>query len=80
MFLKPKENYKSIPANNYDKRQSLLTAAEVAKYLRVSKKTVYRLVASGELPAARVRRMMRFAKEDVSAFLDDLRGGTKHRK
>ena len=33
---------------------SFLTVAEVAKIMRVSKMTVYRMVHSGELPAVRV--------------------------
>lgn len=38
-----------------------LTVAEVASMMRVSKMTVYRLVHSGELPAARVGRSFRAA-------------------
>lgn len=47
-----------------------LTVAEVAKLMRVSKMTVYRLVHSGELPAARVGRSFRVAERDVHAYLE----------
>jgi excisionase family DNA binding protein len=47
-----------------------LTVAEVAKVMRVSKMTVYRLVHSGELPAARVGRSFRVAERDVHAYLE----------
>ncbi|GAA4859001.1 MULTISPECIES: helix-turn-helix domain-containing protein [Saccharopolyspora] len=48
-----------------------LTVAEVAKLMRVSKMTVYRLVHAGELPAARVGRSFRVAEKDVHAYLDN---------
>jgi excisionase family DNA binding protein len=46
-----------------------LTVAEVAKVMRVSKMTVYRLVHSGELPAVRVGRSFRVRPEAVHAYL-----------
>jgi excisionase family DNA binding protein len=46
-----------------------LTVAEVAKLMRVSKMTVYRLVHAGELPAARVGRSFRVAEKDVHNYL-----------
>lgn len=48
-----------------------LTVAEVAKLMRVSKMTVYRLVHAGELPAARVGRSFRVAEKDVHAYLEN---------
>ena len=47
-----------------------LTVAEVARTMRVSKMTVYRLVHAGELPAARVGRSFRVAETDVHAYLE----------
>ncbi|GAA2329558.1 helix-turn-helix domain-containing protein [Saccharopolyspora halophila] len=47
-----------------------LTVAEVAKLMRVSKMTVYRLVHAGELPAARVGRSFRVAEKDVHNYLE----------
>lgn len=46
-----------------------LTVAEVAAMMRVSKMTVYRLVHSGELPAARVGRSFRVPRETVHDYL-----------
>lgn len=48
-----------------------LTVAEVAKLMRVSKMTVYRLVHAGELPAARVGRSFRVAEGDVHTYLEN---------
>lgn len=46
-----------------------LTVAEVAAVMRVSKMTVYRLVHSGELPAARVGRSFRVPEQAVHDYL-----------
>ena len=48
-----------------------LTVAEVAALMRVSKMTVYRLVHSGELTAARVGRSFRVPEKAVHDYLRD---------
>ncbi|HEV3472143.1 MAG TPA: helix-turn-helix domain-containing protein [Actinomycetota bacterium] len=48
-----------------------LTVAEVARGLRVSNMTVYRLVTSGQLPAVRVGRSYRIREDDVRRYLQD---------
>lgn len=48
----------------------LLTIAEVAAMMRVSKMTVYRLVHSGELPALRVGRSFRVTEDDVHDYIE----------
>lgn len=50
-------------------QMQFLTVAEVASMMRVSKMTVYRLVHSGELPAARVGRSFRVPKRAVEDYL-----------
>jgi excisionase family DNA binding protein len=52
----------------YTKAQ-FLTVAEVARLLRVSNMTVYRLITGGELPAVRVGRSYRLREEDVDRYL-----------
>lgn len=47
----------------------LLTVAEVAALMRVSKMTVYRLVHSGELPAIRFGRSYRVPESAVADVL-----------
>jgi excisionase family DNA binding protein len=46
-----------------------LTVAEVARTMRVSKMTVYRLVHGGELPAVRVGRSFRVPRSAVEELL-----------
>ncbi|MGH2698580.1 MAG: helix-turn-helix domain-containing protein [Actinomycetota bacterium] len=46
-----------------------LTVAEVAKQLRVSNMTVYRLIKAGEMRAVRVGRGYRLQEDDVRSYL-----------
>lgn len=55
-------------ANLTDSR--FLTVQEVADLMRVSSMTVYRLIKSGELRAARVGRSFRVREDDVNAYLE----------
>jgi len=50
-------------------RARFLTPAEVAELLRVSSMTVYRLIKSGELRAARIGKSYRISEEDVDTYL-----------
>jgi excisionase family DNA binding protein len=47
------------------------TVTEVARQLRVSNMTVYRIVKSGQLPAVRVGRGYRIREDDVRKYLQD---------
>jgi excisionase family DNA binding protein len=47
-----------------------LTVPEIARALRVGKSSVYRLVDSGDLRAARIGRQLRIRKSDVTAYLN----------
>lgn len=55
----------------------LLTVAEVAAQLRVSKMTVYRMVDDGELPAWRVRRSVRVPVEGLRRYVQARLEGAK---
>ena len=55
-------------AVQYTKSQ-FLTVAEVARVLRISNMTVYRLISSGQLPAVRVGKSYRLREEDVDRYL-----------
>ena len=50
--------------------ESFLTVGEVARHLRVSNMTVYRLVNSGQLAAVRVGRGYRIREDDVRKYLE----------
>src|SRR5713101_2596372 len=48
----------------------LLTVAEVASVMRVSRMTVYRLIRRGQLKAIRVGRNYRVREEDLNEYLE----------
>jgi excisionase family DNA binding protein len=50
-------------------REKLLTTDQVARYLKVDKFTVYRLVAQKRLPAFKVGNQWRFRKKMIDAWL-----------
>ena len=54
-------------ANHMD---NLMTLAEVAAYLRLSKDTVYRMASRGKLPASKVGSQWRFRRDDVEQWLE----------
>ena len=60
-------------------QEILLTAEQVARYLRVDKFTVYRLVAQKKIPAFKVGNQWRFKQELLDDWLkknSNLSGGT----
>lgn len=46
-----------------------ITLEEVASYLRVTKKTIYRLLEKRAIPATRVGRLWRFEREAIDTWL-----------
>ena len=59
--LGPQRRTPSIP--------QLMTLAEVARALRLSEKTVRRMVARRRMPCVRIGRSLRFDEADVSRFV-----------
>jgi repressor LexA len=55
----------------------ILTLQEVAEYLKVDERTVYRMVKSKELPAFKVRNQWRFKKEAIDNWIEKSNVGDK---
>jgi len=51
--------------------ERLLDIREVAEFLRVEYKTAYRLVTSGEIPAAKIGKSYRIKQSDLVAYFED---------
>jgi len=47
----------------------VLTIAELSKYLKISRSTLYKLAQEGKLPAQKVGRHWRFHREAVDEWL-----------
>ena len=50
--------------------QAFLTTEDVLGYLKVTPRTIYRLIRTGELPAVRIGRQWRFRRTDLDEWLD----------
>lgn len=47
-----------------------MSVNEVARFLSISRDSVYRLVRSGALPAVKVGERLRFRPEEIDRYLD----------
>ena len=54
-------------------KEKLLTLDDLAKFLNISRRTVYRLLKASDLPAYRVGGHMRFRRDDIEKWLDNQR-------
>lgn len=53
----------------------LFTLLQAADYLNISKRTLHRLIASGDLPPPlKIGRSSRIHRDDVDSYLTKLRG------
>jgi len=57
------------PQHSRITRDDVMTAAEVADMLNLSRAAVYRLANTGQLPSVRLGRTVRFLRESVEATL-----------
>lgn len=48
---------------------SVMTIVELAKYLKISRSTLYKLAQEGKLPGQKVGRHWRFHRDAVDAWL-----------
>lgn len=50
-----------------------MTPDELAEYLRISPRTIYRMVQKRELPFIKIRGRVRFQQEDIEKYLESVR-------
>ena len=55
--------------------EEFYTSTDLAKYLKITQRTVYRLMERGDLPYYEIGRAKRFRKSDVEAYLERQRRG-----
>lgn len=71
VYAKPEpEAHATTPHDAAVITNDLLTRAEAARYLRVSDRTVSRLIRAGQLPAARIGRAVRIRHSDLHEMLN----------
>lgn len=57
----------AMPAN--DREGEILTIKQVAEYLKVTERTIYRLAAAKKIPAFKVGGTWRFRKADIDGWI-----------
>ncbi len=71
VYAKPEPMaHAATPQVSADNPADLLTRSEVARYLRVSDRTVSRLIRKGQLPASRIGRAVRIRQSDLLEMLN----------
>lgn len=60
-----------------EKRPRIMTIAEVAKYLRLHKSTIYRMVREAQIPASKIGNQWRFRKDVIDSWLSVKENGEK---
>lgn len=48
---------------------SVMTTDEAVKYLKISRKTLLKLIQKGEIPAKKVGKNYRYLREEIDKFL-----------
>ena len=61
------------PSRNADHLEELLTAGQLAEFLRMRKSTVEEYARRGVLPSLKLGRHRRFVRSDVLSAIDQLR-------
>ncbi|MBN0430494.1 helix-turn-helix domain-containing protein, partial [Pseudomonas aeruginosa] len=60
------------------RQQAIFTLDELAAYLKVGKRTLYRLASHGEIPAFKVGGTWRFRQSEIDQWINDqTRAGAK---
>jgi len=54
-----------------DKPDSVMTIAELAEYLKISRSTLYKLAQEGRVPGQKVGRHWRFHRDAIDRWLCD---------
>jgi excisionase family DNA binding protein len=63
--------YTPAPLPEAQTAGDILTIRQLAEYLMVSEKTVYRMLDRNELPAVRIGAQWRFRRQDIDAWLTE---------
>jgi excisionase family DNA binding protein len=61
--------YKSITMSSKASQSEILTIKQVADYLKVTERTIYRLAAIKKIPAFKVGGAWRFSRSDISDWI-----------
>ncbi len=60
---------KTMPSSAAD--NDIMTIGEVADYLKVTERTIYRLAGAKQIPALKVGGSWRFSKKDIDGWIQE---------
>ena len=60
-------------------REDILTIKDVAEYLKVTERTLYRLAQEGRIPAFKVGASWRFKRADIDTWIENQKPNAKER-
>jgi len=67
-FFDKTAHFESMPMNSEE--EAILTIKQVAEYLKVTERTIYRLAAAKQIPAFKVGGTWRFSRADIDAWIE----------
>jgi len=53
--------------------EELLTLEELAKYLKISKYTLYKMLENGKIPGFKIANQWRFKKSEIDRWIEEQR-------
>lgn len=59
-------------------KDDILTIREVAKMLKLTEKTAYRLVSEGEIPGFKIGGSWRFSRKELEKWIENRSSDTTH--
>ena len=58
--------------------EKLITAKELAQFLKLSESTIYKLASNGELPGLRIGDSWRFDQQDIERMIRSVKRGNRN--
>jgi len=58
--------------------EKLITAKELAQFLKLSESTIYKLASNGEIPGLKIGDSWRFDQEDIARMIRNVKRGSRN--
>jgi len=58
--------------------EKLITAKELAQFLKLSESTIYKLASNGELPGLKIGDSWRFDQQDIERMIRSVKRGSRN--
>jgi excisionase family DNA binding protein len=58
--------------------EKLITAKELAQFLKLSESTIYKLASNGEIPGLKIGDSWRFDQQDIERMIRSVKRGSRN--